>query len=342
MPSKPAHRYLPGTRSSSGRETTVVAATYAALVLSMWIPFTLYSGMPYETAFPYMSETRSVLGGFLYIADPLRIHTNTFYHVSYLLAEVLGVGGSYVPYQIVHALLWWGRGFLVFLLIRRLFPDGPLVSYAAGAVVVVHASDGAIQWIGQMNQFGFIFWMLLAWYLFVIGLDATRFTASVLAIVAACCVEYMSLWSYEAQLVLLLVFPPLLLIPRPQARWKLVGQSLAWYSVAAVYLWLTAAKYMSDAGHTYQETVIRRGWAVGDLLGDLGFNIAASLEFWTWRGGQSRAPAGQAIVLSLFAGTVFVVGVLWVARHAAQGGNPLFLPKSQAVSWRVLGMGAVL
>src|SRR5438876_10100580 len=105
------------------RIAMLAGGVYAVLVLVMWVPYTLYSGMPFETAFPYMSESRSAIDGFFYRADPLRIHTNTFYHLSYLLAEASGSGGSYVPFQIVHALLWWARGFLMFLLLRRSFPE---------------------------------------------------------------------------------------------------------------------------------------------------------------------------------------------------------------------------
>jgi hypothetical protein len=47
----------------------------------------------------------------------------------------------------------------------------------AGALVIVHSSDGALQWVGQMNQFGFIFWMLLAFYLLTRAVGATgKFT----------------------------------------------------------------------------------------------------------------------------------------------------------------------
>src|SRR5262249_9568618 len=154
-----------GQRSASA----IAGVVYVALVLLMWAPYTALSGLGYETAFPYMSETASALQGFLYRGDPLRIHTNTFYQLSYLLGEAFGVGGSYVPYQIVHALLWWARGVLIFLILKRLLPDCLTIAYVAGALVLVHASDGALQWVGQLNQFGFIFWMLLACYLLAVA-----------------------------------------------------------------------------------------------------------------------------------------------------------------------------
>ena len=54
-----------------------------------------------------------------------------------------------------------------------------------GALVVVHASDGALQWVGQMNQFGFIFWMLLAFYALTFAADASSPVAVVLLAMVA-------------------------------------------------------------------------------------------------------------------------------------------------------------
>src|SRR5437870_8679137 len=85
------------------RLVAVTGLTYAILVLLMWCKINLHSGFAYETSFPYMSETsRWWWSGFFYLADPLRINTSTFYHLSYLLGELVGAGGSYVPYQVTY------------------------------------------------------------------------------------------------------------------------------------------------------------------------------------------------------------------------------------------------
>src|SRR5262249_19079228 len=97
--------------------------TFLSLVLLMWLPYTMRSGFNSETAFPYMSETSSFWGGFLYRVDPLRIFTNFFYHIAYILSEVMGVRGSFMPYQIVHAVLWFARGFLTFQILRKFIPS---------------------------------------------------------------------------------------------------------------------------------------------------------------------------------------------------------------------------
>jgi hypothetical protein len=220
--------------------------------------------------------------GFLYLGDPLRIHTSTFYQFSYLLGKILGIDGSYVPYQVVYAALWWGRGLLVFLILRRLFPGTLLICYLAGGLVLVHASDRALGWVGQLNQFGFIFWMLLAFYLLLEAFLADRAVAAIALAFGACFFEQMSLLSYESQLLLLLIFPVVLLF-KSAGRWRrLVVLSAAWYAFPAGYTYFTLKRYLHGGGSVYQETMMRKDWSATGLMSDWWFNIAASLEFWKW------------------------------------------------------------
>jgi hypothetical protein len=100
---------------ASLRPAAVAALAYAALVLVMWLPFNPCGGMPYESHFLFNSEVWPIKG-ILFPSDPMRPHTSTFYHVAFLLGEVLRIGGSFVPFQIVYAVLWWSRGFLLFRL----------------------------------------------------------------------------------------------------------------------------------------------------------------------------------------------------------------------------------
>jgi hypothetical protein len=135
---------LPHRTESDHGAVILAAVVYAVIVAIMWAPSGLHSGMGYETGFSYSSMTNTWWNGFLYTADPLRIHTNTFYHLSYLIARILGIDGSYEPFQVVYATLWWARGLLVFLILRRFFPRDTLLCYLAGSLVLVHASDRAL------------------------------------------------------------------------------------------------------------------------------------------------------------------------------------------------------
>ena len=98
-----------------------------------------------------------------------------------------------------------------FLILRRLFPSVTVLAYAAGALVIVHASDNALNWVGQLNQFGVIFWMMLALYLLVVALQQPRPITAALFTAAAALATYLCLWSYESPLFILLLAPVLLL-----------------------------------------------------------------------------------------------------------------------------------
>ena len=42
----------------------------------------------------------------------------------------------------VYALLWWARGLLVFAILRKFLPECPSLRFCAGALTLVHSSDG--------------------------------------------------------------------------------------------------------------------------------------------------------------------------------------------------------
>ena len=267
--------------SNGWPSVVLAAAVYAALIGIIWGTYGLYSGMGYETAFPYQSSTSTWWRGFLYVSDLLRIFTSVFYHLAYLIGRVLGIDGSYVPFQVVYALLWWARGMLVFLIVRRFLPGETIFSYVAGAFALVHAEDGSLGWVGQMNQFGFIFWMLLAYYFLVEAVCSNNALRTTILTAMASFFELMSLFSYESPLFLLLVFPAALMALRQPWR-RMRAVAAAWYVVPGVYILLAVNRYLLSKESSYQTGVLRKNWGWGGLISDWWFNISASLRFWQW------------------------------------------------------------
>jgi hypothetical protein len=256
-----------------------VGLAYLGLVLALWAPFALRNGMPYETTFVWGSEAGPFLSGLL-LRDRLRTFTNVFYHVSYLLSYALGMPGDFLSFQIVYALLWWARGVLAFLILDRLIPERPLFSYLFGALVIVHASDNTLNWIGQMNQFGFIAWMLLSFYLLLRGLQTSHGRKSALLVGLSCCASFLSIFSYESQLFIILATPLLLGLVSGGIRRNLV--KLAFYYVIPIgYIYLNVRRYRTGRW-TYQGSVLRDAWGLRSLIHDLAFNVSASLKFWNW------------------------------------------------------------
>lgn len=294
--------------AASLRPALIAALTYAALVLVMWLPFNPCGGMPYESHFLFNSEVWPIRG-ILFPSDPMRPHTSTFYHVSFLIGEVLRIGGSFVPFQIVYAALWWARGFLFFLIVRRMLPGEALFAFCCGALVLVHASDHALLWVGQLNQFGFIFWMLLAFYLFLLAVESPSAARSRWYITGALAAQHMSLWSYESQLLLILAAPLTLLFAKPRQARPRAKTIAAWYIMPAIYLLVTAWLYLTRVAGDYQAAVLRKDWSAAAITGDWWFNIAASLEFWKWRENLSWSLAPEWLSgLGLLGAAVYLGG----------------------------------
>ena len=303
----------------------IAAAVYAVLVLLMWAPFGIDSRMPIETFFPYNSDTTSKLDGFIYHADPMRIHTNTFYHLAHLLADWWGMDGAFVTYQIVYAFLWWGRSVLVFLTLLRFLPNRPLFCYSAGAVSAVHSADGALNWIGQMNQLGYLFWMVLAYLCLVRAYQSGSRWKWPLLLLAAMVFAHMSLWSYESQIFIMAALP-LLLSLAPGAGWRrLLSVAGGWYAVLAAYTLLMIQRFASVAGSTYQVSVMRKEMSPAALLSDFAFNLQHSLSFWRWSDHVTEAAladAGQlAVWCAAWAAAVVCAGGWLVSRSSERCGQ---------------------
>jgi len=289
------------------------AIFFLAIVLILWAPFNLHSGMPYETGFVYTSEISTWWNGFLFGALPTRIQTSTFFQLSYLLGELTGFAGSYVPYQLVYAALWWARGFLMFLIVRRLLPGNDLFCYLAGALVLVHSSDESTEWVGQMPQPAYIFWMLAAFYLLLRALDDENRARARIFLALAIVAEYMSLWTYESQIAIILL-APLLLLARPGGRVRWRAAAGAWYAVLAIYVVQTAIRYGRSGHPTYQASVLRKQWGAGAILEDWLLDVAASLKFWKWPGSSlPKAPASELALPASLAVLIFVGGLIALA-----------------------------
>ena len=317
-----------------------VSVTYLLLVLCMWMPFGPSNGMGYETGFLYESQTSTWWDAFFYV-DPLRPFTNVFYQLAYLLGSALTYPGDYLMYQLVFAVLWWGRGLLAFLLVRRLLGGYETFAYFVGAVVIVHASDGALNWVGQLNQYGFIFWMLLSFLCLLSAFDASRAGTRIVQTGLACLFAYLSLWSYESQILLISIFPLTLLAFRFGLTRSRLAVCAAYWTVPGVYATLNYIRYSTETA-TYQQGVMRGDFSLWALSSDLLFNVQASLEFWTWP--RPTPPEVVVPVAIVAAAVAFVVAGYVVVRRlerSAEAEGRIGMPPAGRLAV-VLGAGLLL
>jgi hypothetical protein len=318
----------------------VVALFYLGLVLLLWLPRGWGDGMPYETAFPWTSENAGFWSSFFYLADPLRIYTSVFYNLGYHLSLWLGLGGSFLGFQLVYAFLWWARGLLAYLIVAALFPARRVFAVVVGIIVLVQASDHAINWVGQMNQYGMIFWILLAIYTLVLGLKARTWALALpLALLSAVFVR-MGLWSYESPLFIALIVPFLLLALRFGFSRRSIVVAAIYLVNPVIYALDNLRRYTQSSGNLYQDSVVRKDASPLPILGDLWFNVKSSVEFWQWGVGLPPITAHHERTLLCLGGAVVAASLVVVVAALLRRRGDL-LPSSRALIW-LAGTGALL
>lgn len=286
--------------------------SYATLVIAMWAWNGLFSGFGYETAFPVSSEADPGLKSFLY-GDAQRRFTSFFYHLAFVTAKLAGYDGSFVSYQLIYAALWLARGFLIYLIVCMLAEGMQVTAFLAGAFTIVHAADATLNWVGQLNQFGFIFWMLLGFYLVLRSFDASRSIQSAIAFsIASTFAAGLCIYSYESPLFLLAAFPILaisLFDSWSRRRILLVCVYYifpAYYCISALYALLRGSR----AG-SYQFSVLRTDWGAWTILKDWLIDMRHAYAFWRWPGIWDSNP--DAAVSSNVVFAFCLVGIVGLA-----------------------------
>jgi len=292
------------------RSHLLAAATYLLLALTFWLPYGPTNGMPYETAFAWTSETTPFPSTMLYYGDPLRVFTSVFYDLGYRLSEFLQIPGSYLGQQLVFLALIWARGLFLYLALAALLPKAPWLAFFSGAFLIVHASDTAYMWVGQMNQLGYMFWLALSFYALVRATVPGHAVAPRLYSALALAACYLCIYSYESPIFILGLLP-LILWLADSRRVKANPLLFAlWYLILANYSWRYLRRMMtSDA--TYQSTVARSDFPIAELAADWLRQVQASVSFWNWNAGEPD-PAHN--LYAIAAAVVFLLGCYFFYR----------------------------
>jgi len=266
---------------------------YWILVMGAWGLFAGDRGLTFETHLitPCLSDVRACL---MYV-DELRPYNSLYMGLAYLLGD-----GSYFSFQLFYGLLWWGKGIVLFLLFYRIWPGQPLFAILVGAVAIAHASDGALNWVGQLHQLGFIFFGVLSVYLLVEGWLSESRKAAIGFTVAALLALYLSLWTYESHFFILLTIPIILHALRPKLNRRFWLTTAAWYILPAVYAGLQIHRTLTKSFNAYQKTVLRSDLTAIAIGRDWLTHVWQSLRFWHW--GNTATPIGVGILATVVAG----------------------------------------
>ena len=279
----------------------VAAVVYAAIVLSMWLPYAAGSGMGYETHLVVRSEREPWWVGFFWTDDPLRLLANSYWHISYLFSKLIGMDGGYLAFEICYAVLWWLSGIAVFLAVQKLLDFDPGPAYAAGAIAISHSVDSMTGWAGQGQFLILQITFLAAVYLLAVAMEKGHEGAAWGA--SALCAA--TLLQYESPLPLLVLAPVAMWVFRGWKNWRAAA---LWYAPILVYVVITARRYIFLQAPVYQTAVVRQNWGWGALL-DWAWLTASSLRV-EWP--ESHWSLGAAAM------ALFLLGV-WKFRAVPRG-----------------------
>jgi len=316
-------------RADTWRDRLLAALCFLPLVILMWAPSIATSGMPYETEFVYSSDSDGPLAGFFYWPFLLRLHIRFFFHLSWLIGEALGISGSYVPYTAMYAALWWFRGLVVFMLLERFLPAWPAFRFLAGALVIFHAADRSLLWIGQMNQQGFLLWILLSFSCLVAAYQSPDPLRRAACMLGGMFFQHLTLWTYESP-IFVICAAPLLLLPLRPKRNQWIRFTAAWAIVPATYAALTLRLYMVATNIDYQSSMLRKDLTAANLTVDFFYNLWHTLNFWRWQDVSANqfAPQGLFYLVTLSAVFFFAGLALFAVRQFRAQGAVLPAPRS--------------
>src|SRR6266478_5856396 len=205
-------------------------AAFAALVLTLWLPFGWKVTGLYEEWF-YMSYTDA--------GNPFRMLYDPPYNESYrrltLAPYVLGyvlTPSSFLGFNIIAGLCLLGKGAAMYSLVRRLVPENSALAFVSGALLVVYPADRALLTLRVTNLHAGVFLLLVALNLLIVAWQRFRWTTLLAMLVA----EGVALGTYDGAIPLSFCAPVLLVWLRDGIDKRLVGLAAAWWGVSLSFL----------------------------------------------------------------------------------------------------------
>jgi hypothetical protein len=286
------------------------------LVILILRSYSLRAGFDFETGLIYPSDINPGLDGFLYV-DPQRKFTSLFYHLSFLLGKLLNVEGSFVPYQGIYTLLWFARSLLTYFIVKELVSGNKILAFYSGLVASLHLADSSYNFVGQLNQLGMSFWMLLS-FLFYLYAIKNKENIKYIYIIFSSISVYICLWSYESPLPVILFFPILIFFYKRYKNFILF--SLIFLFPAIVFSIKNFFIYIVDFHNTsklsYQvSSALSYNLDFFNLIFSLYKHIENSFIFWHWPNTKYEPLLITTYLLSyLFIFLIVFVGIIIISQ----------------------------
>jgi len=195
------------------------------VVILLWLPFGFkFTGILEEWI------VRAFIEGTPSLAFSRELIIRPFEMLPHYLANWI-TPDSFVGFNIVHAALFWAKGILFFVLIRRLTNNAAL-SLAAGILFILYPANDGLMTLRTMHVHAAVLYYLIAVYFLLEHWRQPR-RATLLAIWAAL---ILSLGTYEAGLALIMLTPLLLIFVANRIDRAVILATLGWTIAPALHL----------------------------------------------------------------------------------------------------------
>lgn len=246
--------------------------TYLILTLVFWGRFVLERGLHAETVWIELSQLHPGWEGFLYPYDSSRRFMSVPFHAAYLLSN-----GSYLPLHLIFGLFVFLTGWLTWMLVKRLFPNAPLLAFIAGSLALIHGADLSTNTTPMIVVRQSVVALLGAAVCFRIGWEWRRLWL----LVPAALLQALSLWTYEPGLLLLAAIPTIIWNGRRDFhRW--LAWTAAWSVVPALFVASLVQRYLVEGTSSYQSAKLASQFDPIVAATGLPKLLYRGVAFWAW------------------------------------------------------------
>ncbi|MGH9321243.1 MAG: hypothetical protein ACRD21_00330 [Vicinamibacteria bacterium] len=320
------------------RTRLIVIVIYFLLTVLVWGLFALDRG-PWQDEVMVLHNVQArsdSLMGQLFTGIP----TSTRVLGGTVFAIGLWTGAPVLVLQLAYGFSLFATGWLVYLLVRELFPERPWLSYVAGAMALAFSGDFTLNYLGT-TSLALSVCAYLAALVLLIRYSQGAHGAN---LAASCALLLLGLGMYEAALPAILLTPLwLAALERFRTKRALVAGALC-YGLTALYLCFLVVEAGRTGGYM---TVALRTLSLGDRWDRTWMLFWNNFTPWTWASGRQNwlPPPPPLLPLPIkLVPTLLAVAAFWWAAVRIWRRRPEPSPLTPEERYRavVVGVGALV
>ena len=301
----------------------IAVLALALLTALLWLPFGLKVGFTGDDwTFFHQVDAGTVWSS----ASPLRL----FIPIPWIIAYDL-YPGSFAGFNLFLVLMIFGKGCLVYGILRRLNAVTAL-AFAAAVLSILLPADTGIFYIGALTIHFAVFCYLAAFYLLLVYWNTGRLSA----VIALWIAQVLCVGNYELAYPLVLVTPLALLLLSPKINRRLIMTTLLWGVIPLINaLWYVLIAVNFPRAFQYQGSLVANSSITAILTSVFNIYKRHFIDGWF----ATTAPPYLAV--GVLAGMVVFGVCFWLKRRERLAQHQPEREPSTASHTRVFALGGL-